>query len=148
MPINPTPPAVAAPYTFQAYPKWISSKIANNADGTPRKVIVNSKEEEARHTGVEPEDIVIEAPPAPDPPKPYVPVEYPKWVSSQHKNGEKVIVKDHIEEAYHTGIPVDENGKVIVAEPEPLQPNGGSTQPPAHDPPAALVVAAPDDADF
>jgi hypothetical protein len=109
MPIKAPTPEPAAPYVYQNYPKHVKSLIVKDAEGKPRIVTVNSKEEEAHHTGLEPYEVVVEPPKAPEPPKVYVPIQYPKAVKSRHKNGETVVVKDAREEEYHTGVPVEDD---------------------------------------
>ena len=106
------------PYIWQGYPKWIESKLHGG-----KRLIVNSVEEHALHIGEPVEEVIREAEihvmeAAPE----YKPQPYPRWVAS-NVLGKRVIVENHEDEEYHTGVVMNEDGTPFVEpEPEPLSP--------------------------
>jgi hypothetical protein len=113
---KPTPVQPAEPYQYSEYPKWVPSIIEH------KKVIVPNAEEEARHTGKPVEEVVRETVVhVPEPPAPYIPEAYPKWVHSKLL-GKRLVVSNSVEEEHHTGVPMNEDGTPAVAESEKPMP--------------------------
>lgn len=124
----PTPPPKSpyakpdVPYVYQPYPRHVKSIHAKDAKGNPRVVTVHSAEEEAYHSGAEPQIIehaneahIEEVAPV------YVPKPYPRWVSSTIL-GKRLIVQNSVEEEYHTGVLMNEDGTPAGDDSEPAEP--------------------------
>ena|ERR1700722_5193111 len=135
----PTPPPKSpyakpdVPIPYQEYPKHVKSIIHKDAKGEPRTTLVHNAEEEARHTGKEVEAVVheIASHPQAEPEKPYVPVAYPKYIRKSIVTGRDVTVANSVEEEYHTGVLMNEDGTPLEVGPDeeaPLQ--VGAPKPP------------------
>lgn len=107
------------------YPRWVTP-----ADGSPRRIVQNHIQEQEvtgvpmHESGVPlgeevaaQEEAVAAAKKAE-----YKPVPYPRVVKDKH--GNKLTVQNHLEESYHTGVQMNEDGTVaeVVPAPEPAAP--------------------------
>lgn len=125
---NPPPKSPYAkpdvPYVYQPYPRHVKSIHTLDAKGNRKTVTVHNPEEESYHTGEAAEIVLRDIEAHAEEAKPeYKPIPYPRYIRKSIITGKDVTVQNSVEEEYHTGVLMNEDGTPVGSEePKPTPP--------------------------